>query len=371
MTATKHPCFFLAIGCVWLIACADASPSDPIQTPVFVAGQDEYDTYRIPAVVTTARGTVLAFCEGRKNGASDYGDIDLVVKRSADKGATWSAQLTIVDDGTMSCNNPTPIVDLKTNTVVLVFTKHPGDDSEAEILDGRAAPCTVWVMKSVDDGVTWSTPRDITRQVSKPEWRWYATGPCHSIRTTGGRMVVPCNHSLAPDQATWYSHAIASDDIGETWSLLGSAGPLCNESTLLELPGGELYLNMRSYHGVNRRHVSRSSDGGHTWSEPAADNALLEPVCQASVLRIDLEGGAPRYLFSNPASTKRERMTVRVSRDACATWSKGKMLHDGPAAYSDLTELSDGTLGCLYERGVNGPYESIYFARFRLGWLDR
>ncbi|NUM54676.1 MAG: exo-alpha-sialidase [Candidatus Hydrogenedentes bacterium] len=363
----------LAVAVITLPAAHAGGPKhEPVQVTVFVAGDAGYDTYRIPAVVTTANGTVLAFCEGRRNSASDYGDIDIVLKRSNDKGATWSQHQVIVDDGTMSCNNPAPIVDLRSNTVILVFTKHPGDDREDEILDGSAAPCTVWTMKSVDDGNTWTTPREITQQVSKPEWRWYATGPCHGIRTQrNGRIVVPCNHSLAPNPSTWYSHAIASDDMGETWTLLGAAGPHCNESTLLELPDGGLYLNMRSYHGKNRRHISRSADGGVTWSEPEPDSALVEPVCQAGCLRLDLEGGKPRFLFSNPASTKRERMTVRVSQDACETWSKGRVLHEGPSAYSDLSELSDGTIGCLYERGKKGPYESVYFARFSLGWLDR
>lgn len=352
-------------------AIAYAGVPEPVQTPVYIAGEDGYDTYRIPAVVTTAKGTVLAFCEGRRNSSSDYGDIDIVVKRSGDKGATWSAQQVIVDNGTMSCNNPTPIIDLATNTLVMVFTKHPGEVREDEILSGKAAPCTVWVTKSTDDGMTWTAPREITQQVSKPEWRWYATGPCHGIRTTKGRIVVPCNHSLAPETDTWNSHAIASDDLGETWTLLGIAGPKCNESTIAELPNGDLYLNVRSYHGENLRHVSRSSDAGATWSDPKPAKELIEPVCQASTLRIDLEGGAPRYLFSNPASKKRERKTVRISKDACETWSKGKVLHEGPAAYSDLTELSDGTLGCLYERGRESAYESIYFAHFKLGWLDR
>jgi sialidase-1 len=365
---SRYSALVFAIG----LAIGAEALSGPTQVSVYVAGQDGYDTYRIPAVVTTAQGTVLAFCEGRRDSASDYGNIDLVLKRSADKGATWSALQIVVDDGTMSCNNPTPIIDLATNTIVLVFTKHRGEDSEAEILDGRAAPCTVWAMNSTDDGLTWSGPREITQQVSKPEWRWYATGPCHGIRLhQTGRIVVPCNHSLEANHATWYSHAIASDDLGETWMLLGSAGPHGNESTLLELPKGDLYLNMRSYHGIDRRHVSHSSDGGATWSDPEPDNALIEPVCQASCLRLDLEGGPPLFLFSNPASTKRERMTVRLSRDDCKTWSNGKVLHDGPAAYSDLTELSDGTIGCLYERGEKAPYENISFARFSLGWLDR
>lgn len=355
----------IAAGCRAAIAQENVE-----QMAVFTAGSDGYHTYRIPAIVTALDGTLLAFCEGRRGSTSDYGDIDLIVKRSGDKGKSWSPLQIIVDDGAYSCNNPAPVVDRKTGAIVLVFTKHPGDDKESEILSGAAPPCTVWVTRSTDNGVTWATPTEITQQVSQPGWRWYAVGPGHGIQSRDGRMLIPCNHSLNADESTWRSHVIASDDGGITWRSLGSAGGFCNESTLVELSKGILALNMRSYHGKNRRHVSRSTDGGMSWGKPEPDGALIEPVCQASSLRVDLEGGQPLFLFSNPASEERERMTVRVSHDDCITWSNGKVLHEGPSAYSDLAELSDGTIACLYERGETGPYEAIYFAHFRLHWLE-
>jgi len=342
-----------------------------VQAPLFVAGTEGYHSYRIPAIVSTHSGTLLAFCEGRKGSVKDYGDIDLVLKRSTDKGVTWSDLQVVRDDGTNSCNNPVPIVDKTSGDIVFVFTKHPGEDSESEILSGKAPPCTVWVMRCSDDGKTWSDDVEITNSVSSPEWRWYATGPGHGIQLQSGRMIVPANHSLGPDVSTWYSHVIASDDAGVTWKALGRAGGFCNESSAVSLSGNRLALNMRSYHKLNRRHVSISEDEGATWSEPAPDNALIEPVCQASTLRVDLEGGGPLHLFSNPASKKRERMTVRISKDDCKTWSKGKVLYEGPSAYSDLVELSDGTIACLYERGEVEAYDAIYFAHFKLNWLTR
>ncbi|MDZ4858125.1 MAG: sialidase family protein [Candidatus Hydrogenedentes bacterium] len=372
-TETNPPAFvavcLVTMACVLLIGAAERD--DVKQAVVFTAGADGYHSYRIPAIITTLNGTLVAFCEGRRESTSDFGDIDLVLKRSFDKGKTWQPLQLVIDDGTYSCNNPAPVVDKETGAIVLVFSKHPGDDTESEILGGAAQPCTVWVSRSADDGATWSAPNEISQQVSQPDWRWYAVGPGHGIQQHNGRLLIPSNHSLLPDPSTWFSHVIASDDNGITWNALGSAGGYCNESTLVVLPDGALALNMRSYHKQNRRHVALSNDGGAMWSKPEPVSALVEPVCQASSLRVDLEGGPPLYLFSNPASTKRERMSVRISHDACATWSNGIVLHEGPSAYSDLTELSDGTIGCLYERGEKTPYESIYFAHFRLHWLDR
>ena len=144
-------------------------------------------------------------------------------------------------------------------------------------------------------------------------------------------------------------------------------GPHCNECQVVELADGSLMLNMRSYRGNNRRLVAISKDGGVTFSKPVEDEALIEPVCQASILRLPGEKGG--ILFSNPASTKREKMTVRLSRDEGKTWPHAKALHAGPAAYSCLAVLPDGDIGCLYERGDKNPYETITLARFTRGWV--
>jgi sialidase-1 len=121
-----------------------------------------------------------------------------------------------------------------------------------------------------------------------------------------------------------------------------------------------VYLNMRSYHGRNRRAYAWSHDEGASWSEVRLDDALIGPVCQAGLLRLPDD----RVLFSNPASTRREKITVRTSADRCRTWSAGKLLHDGPAAYSDLALAADGRVCCLYERGDAHAYERITLARF-------
>jgi sialidase-1 len=348
------------------------------QEDLFTAGTDGYAVYRIPAVVATDDGTILAFCEGRKNDGSDSGDIDIVLRRSTDAGRTWSDMTVVVDDGVDTCGNPAPVIERTTGDVVLVFTKNKGDGPEPKILRGEAPPRTVWVTRSTDLGRTWSEPREISADVRKPDWRWYATGPGHGIQLRDGRIVIPCNHSLNEDTATWHSHVIYSDDRGETWAL-GGVQPEghTNESTLVELADGRVYQNMRSYRGNHRRLWATSSDRGETFEPAREAKELVEPVCQASVVRYSLasEDGAGynRILFSNPASENRERLSVRISYDEGETWPQGRMLHPGPAAYSDLVTVrtrGGRFIGCLYERGEETPYECVTFARFPLRWLE-
>jgi sialidase-1 len=341
------------------------------QIDTFVAGQDGYHTYRIPSVIVTPKGTVLAFCEGRKLGRGDAGDIDLVMKRSSDGGISWGRQEIIWDDGENTCGNPCPVVERETGTIWLLLTHNLGKDTEAQILDRKSVGTrTVWVTRSTDDGVTWAKPVEITRDVKRPDWTWYATGPGVGIQTKAGRLVIPCDNYVVGSKMR-QSHVIFSDDRGGTWNLGGVVGPNCNESQVVELADGRLMLNMRSYEANKRRLVATSDDGGVTWSKPESDAALIEPVCQASILRYSglRPGEKSVVLFSNPASTKREMMTVRVSRDEAKTWPRAGVLHDGPAAYSCLTVLPDRTVGCLYERGDKSPYETITFARFPLEWL--
>jgi sialidase-1 len=351
------------LSCLLLcIAVTHAGAADPEQRPVFEAGKDGYHTYRIPALIATRVNTLLAFCEGRKAGTSDAGDIDLLLRRSADGGKTWQKTQVVWDDGPNTCGNPCPVIDAANGTIWLLLTHNLGKDTEARIVSGKGAGSrTVWVSKSTDDGVTWAKPVEITKDVKKPDWTWYATGPGVGIQTRGGRLVVPCDNK-ADGGKLWQSHIIYSDDQGATWKLGGIAGPKCNESQVAELDDGTLVLNMRSYDANKRRFVSTSRDGGLTWTKPVEDEALIEPVCQASLIRY--RGSKDWLLFSNPASTRREKMTVRLSRDGGKSWAGSLVLHDGPAAYSCLTVFEGGPIGCLYERGTKSPYEAIVFARF-------
>jgi sialidase-1 len=361
------------------LGCASLS-RDPLKiAPVFVSGQAGYHTYRIPAIIVTQKGTVLAFCEGRKNSRSDTGDIDLVWKRSTDGGKTWSAQKILWSDGANTCGNPAPVIDQTTGIIWLLMTWNDGADKEDAIKLQKARNTRrVFVTSSADDGLTWAAPREITASTKRPEWGWYATGPCHGIQLTRGphknRLVIPANHSIkgdAPEAAT-RSHVIFSDDHGKTWQLGGIEEEKTNESTIVELSDGTLMHNMRSYHGKNRRAVATSSDAGVTWSPVKLDDALIEPVCQGSILRHTGPDGADKgcILFSNPASTKREKMTVRASYDEGKTWPAFREIFAGPAAYSDLAVLPDKSIGCLFECGATNAYETISLARFPLRQLE-
>ena len=351
---------------------AQSAEEPPLrQIDIFVSGTDGYHTFRIPALIVTKKGTVLAFCEGRKGGRSDTGNIDIVLKRSFDGGKLWQPMQVVWDDGDNVCGNPCPVVDRDTGTIWLLLTHNLGHDSEREIMDGTSdGSRTVWVTKSTDDGVTWSKPAEITKTTKKPDWTWYATGPGVGIQLAGGRLVIPCDYAVSRTK-DYGSHVIYSDDHGKTWKLGGAVQPMCNECQVVELEDGALLLNMRSYHGVNRRAITKSSDRGITWSAVTHDRTLIEPVCQASLLRYTgkKSHGRSRILFSNPAATKREQLTVRLSYDECASWEVSKVLCPGHAAYSCLTVLPDMNIACLYERGDNNAYEKITFAAFGLEWL--
>jgi sialidase-1 len=364
----------MTLACGVLLA-GQQPASAPVQVDVFVAGERGYHTFRIPAVIATPNGTLIAFAEGRHASAADSGHIDLVAKRSTDGGATWSALQVVGDNGPDAWVNPCPVVDRRTGTVWLLTTQNRGDDKEHQIIAGTSrAGVTVWALRSDDDGVTWSAPVEITGSVKRPGWTWYATGPGVGIQTRSGRLVIPANHAEA-GSGIHRSHLFYSDDGGRTWALGAIAAAGTNESQVAELADGRLLHNMRNHPpkpGDNHRMVGISADGGLTYAGPIVeDRALIEPPAQASLLRYSTTSPADghRLLFANPASTRRERMTVRLSDDNGQRWPVSRVVHDGPAAYSSLAVLSDGRIGLLYERGEKGPYERITFATFPLAWL--
>jgi sialidase-1 len=341
---------------------------------LFISGTEGYHTFRIPSVAVTPAGTVLAFCEGRRNGRSDSGDIDLVLRRSEDQGKSWSELRVVWDDAGNTCGNPCPVVDRRTGAVWLLMTHNLGCEVERQIVDGESRGTrTVWVTRSTDEGLTWVPPVDLTATTKKPDWTWYATGPGAGIQLRGGRLVIPCDHIEAGTKR-YYSHIIYSDDGGVHWQLGGTTpDDQVNECEVVELEDGRLLLNMRNYHPEKRvRARSLSADGGLTWSAVERDETLIEPICQASIRRFTTaaQGGRSRILFANPASAAaRENLTVRLSYDEGRSWPVARSLHPGPAAYSCLAVLPDRTAACLYERGEGSPYERIAWSRFDLEWL--
>lgn len=360
-------------GAGWLVDVRKASAQGPFKTPVFTSGKEGYHTFRIPALLVTKEGTLLAFCEGRKTGRGDHGDLDMVLKRSTDLGKTWEPMRLVHEEGgtaKVTIGNPCPVVDDDTGTIWLPFTRDNDD---------------VFITHSTDDGKTWAKPELITKSVKKPDWTWYATGPGVGIQLRHGphrgRLVIPCDHrSPIKGKQVTHSHAIYSDDHGKTWKLGEPVAPYTNECQVVELPDGRLLMNMRNYWGRDggqkerdrKRALAWSKDSGHSWSDLSFDDGLIEPVCQASLVRHSWadSGKQSRLLFSNPASTsERHRLTVRQSLDEGKTWANSRLLHPGPAAYSCLAALPDGSVGCLYECGEKNAYETITFARFSLDWL--
>ncbi|PAZ09709.1 alpha-sialidase [Streptomyces sp. SA15] len=366
---------------------ASAAASRCVSSVPYVSGQGGYATYRIPATVTTRRGTVLAFAEGRHDGAGDSGDIDVVLRRSEDGGCTWGP-LTVVAAGEGNTRgNPAPVVDPRTGEVVLVTSYNGGGVTEAQIMRGEVTAeqsRRVFVQRGGDDGRRFSAPREITGAVKPAGWRWYATGPGHAVALTrgpyAGRLVVAANHSVAPgagsgdtgEEARYYgAHALYSDDGGYSWRLgfvddSYDGVDNANESTAAQLGDGRLYFSSRDQHGssVGNRLDTYSSDGGSTVDRPYAVQATLNdvPVVQGSVLQLPGVGGP--LLFSGPSvPTARRGMAVWRSDDAGVTFEKVLALSGRWAAYSDLVRVDGGTVGVLYETGVTGPYETIEFRR--------
>jgi sialidase-1 len=336
-------------------AVASGAEESVQQADVFQSGTEGYHTYRIPAIVLSSKNTLLAFCEGRKTGGGDHGDLDLMLRRSTDAGKTWQPMQLVYEEGgteKITIGNPCPVVDRTTGTIWLPFCRNND---------------RVFIIKSTDDGLTWDKPLEITRHVKKPEWGWYATGPGHGIQLQGGRLVIPCDCGDSRAK-TKHSLVIYSDDHGQAWNLGGVTEDTMNECEVVELADKSLLLSMRNYRGKNQRAFATSSDAGLTWSPPTSHEQVYCPTCQASIQRYSspTTGGKNRILYSGPGGPKRKSMTIRLSYDEGKTWPVAKLLYEGSAAYSDLVVLPDDSIGCLYERD---GYRKISFARFTLGWL--
>ena len=354
---------------------------NPDAQDLWTSGIGGYHTYRIPAIVVTTAGTILAFCEGRRHGSPDAGEIELLLRRSVDGGETWAPSQVVDARMGMTCGNPAPVVDQSTGTVWLLTTRNRADAHEDDIRKGLHSR-TVWITSSDDDGITWADPVEITADVKRPEWTWYATGPCHGIQVRSGRLVIPCDHrSRNPRDGSEarHSHVIISDDHGATWRIGGIVDAEgTNESVAVETADGEVYLNCRDEARRGRRIVARSLDGGLTFGPAAADDDLPEPTCQASAVSIRetyVIGHLAGYplgelvLFANPASQTRDTLTVRLSVDGARSWVASRVVDAGPAAYCDLAVTGDGSILCMYETGSIRPYERLVLARFDLGWV--
>jgi sialidase-1 len=392
-----------AAACLLLLACCPAFTAEPsfTKSTIFEAGQGGYAMYRIPGVVVTKRGTVLVYNEARRNSGSDWGTIDIVMRRSTDGGATFSLPQVIAHAPTPVTRNPVAIerkqgeaTDITYNNPVAIA----GRDGVVHFLF-CVEYMRVFYMRSTDDGKTFSPPAEITKAFDafkqKYAWRVAATGPGHGIELSNGRLIVPVwlalgtkgNGHSPSETATVYS-----DDGGTTWHAGDIAVPDTpqfpspNETTAVELADGRVMLNVRSPAKENRRVIVISKDGATNWSAPRFQEDLPDPICFASLVRLSTikTNGTNRLLFSNPdnltradgndiVSKDRKNLTVRISYDEGASWPVKRAIEPGSSGYSDMAVLPGGTILCYYETGTGEsgsfPNRRLVLTRFNLEWL--
>jgi sialidase-1 len=353
------------------------------QTELFVGGQDDYPAYRIPSLICTKTGTVLAFTEGRKEIGWDGGPTDIVLKRSLGNAGKWApAFLTPQGLGrtrksTMmwlplqvvfrSVNgdaymNPVPVIDQSDGTIYLIVNRYrqPYKDENAPL----------WMIKSTDEGATWSSPVEITQGTGRHE-----IGPGAGIQLQSGRLAVQV-----------YDGIIFSDDHGKSWKFGGTAAGEWNETQVVELVDGSLLFSRRK---APNRVKFYSKDAGQSWTQPVADPELVDPDCQGSMIRFTRQDQGytkNRILFANPVSGAiaagsvgsdprgRFNVTVRMSYDEGNTWPVEKQILNGPGAYSSMTVFPDGSVGIIFETGTAfGVFDDYaakeVFARFTVDWL--
>ena len=366
-----------------------AQAAEPLlqQTDLFKGGEGAA-LYRIPGIVVTGKGTILAYCEARKDSGADWGEIEVHLRRSTDGGKTWEPSRQIAHlgeraegnprkkeggDKEQTVNNPVAIVDANGTLHFLYCLNY--------------ARC--FYMSSSDDGLTFSAPKEITAAFEgfKPRcpWNVLATGPGHGVQMKDGRLVVPVwlAYGKKPgDHSPSMASTLYSDDHGLTWKAGDIAVPNegsftnPNETTLAILSNGHVMLNTRSVSQASRRLITTSADGATHWTTPRFDDALWEPICMGSLTSVPNQPGT--LIFANPHTLKldaqgqpipggrgpRENLTIQLSHDDGQTWTLSKTLEPGKSAYSDLATLPDGSILCFYERDTR-----LTLAHFTQAWL--
>lgn len=366
---------------------------------LFVAETNGYALYRIPGLIVTRRGGVLAWCEARKHSGSDWGAINIQMRRSTDGGRTFEAARTIANVEGPKPKNPVAVAQKLSPTDEVTY------NNPVMIADNNGVVHFLFCLeymrcfyaRSVDDGKTFTKPIEITAAFDqfRPEYNWkvLATGPGHGLQLKNGRLIVPVwlsdgtgGHAHRPSvNATIYS-----DDHGQTWQrgdiIIPNTPDWVNpsEAVAVQLTDGRVMFNSRSESKPNRRLVAYSKDGATNWTRPAFHHELVEPICLASLIRLSEKPS--RLLFVNPnnltradgkdapgLSRDRKNLSLRLSYDEGQTWPVTKVLEPGPSGYADLAVAKDGTIFCLYENGFkdrrNSYSAQLTLARFNLEWL--
>jgi sialidase-1 len=395
----------------WRLACALAASHAALagaplleKSPVFVSGTGGYAFYRVPGLVVTAKGTVLAYCEARRTGRSDWENIDLLLRRSTDGGKSWSAPRNMAQVDGPHVRNPVALARGKASPDEVTYSNPvaiAGRDGAVHFLFCLEFN-RCFARRSDDDGVTFSPPVEFTAALAgfRPafDWRVVALGPMHGIELASGRLVVAVWLALGTQGSGFHPSAVAtiySDDSGRTWNCGAIAIPPTaewanpNSPAIARLAGDRVMINSRNESKANRRLVTVSPDGATHWSVPHFDDALLEPICEGSLVSVsEAHGGG--LLFANPRNLARgdgreapgkardrRNLAIHLSRDDGRTWPIIKTLDPGDAQFSDLGAMPDGTILCLYEAGQTAGEKSfaghnvgsITLARFNLEWL--
>lgn len=392
----------LTMKCVLIflgVLCGCLAAAEPLfeTTRLFALTPKNKPNYRIPSIICAPNGDILVICERRNDGPGDIGNHDIVMKRSADQGRTWSAETCILDDEDRVSTDLTVGLDRHTKKLWLFFLKDKKQYAH---------------LTSTDNGLSWQGPVVIHEQVIKPEWetlqgkgdedapagnpkshavQWekgwvqrYGCGPGNAmVQLKSGRLLVPARHreEVGKGRLRSFAHSFYSDDHGATWKLGGSIGIHTSECQFMELANGDVRVISRNESSEdspdNLRHLTAiSKDGGATWGNLHRLEELITPRCHGCVERFD----ATRLLFSSPASPFRQKehpygrynLTVRLSHDDGETWTAGRTIWPHPGSYSDMVVLEDKTIAYIYERAEKGSdhyWDELHFARFNLEWL--
>ena len=356
----------------------------PTQTPAAgvrmpgVTGEGDYHTICGPVLAKTTRNTLLAFAEGRRNAMGDFGDIDILLRRSTDLGATWGDIQVVHRNGTGQIGNPCPIVDHDSGRIFLLSCT--GVEEELAILTGSSYR-EVWLSHSDDDGVSWSQRRNISSMVREDDWYWYATGPAAGIRIRSGsyrgRLVAPANHSflLADGTSEYACHSVYSDDGGATWHWGSASGPGGNENQIAEAGDDLLIQDIRlQTHRTGYRGYRYSRDGGATWDEMQSDPGRPCTRCQGSIISLSPrpDGVHNVLITSNPSPIerrlplgRREHIVARMSTDGGKRWLRSYVVEPAYGGYSTLLEIDRDRVGIMYHRHPRLSFRTFYLDDFR------